>query len=99
MLSELRKYGVGMVLAHQYLSQLDHQVRDSILGNVGTIISFRLGATDAAILEKEFLPEIIAEDLISLHNYQVYLKLMVEETVSRPFSAETLGLGVKNCDA
>ena len=67
------------------------QVRGSIVGNIGTIISFRLGAPDAAILEKEFLPEITAEDLISLPNCQVYLKLMVEGKVSRPFSAETLG--------
>lgn len=90
MLSELRKYHVGLVLAHQYLSQIDVQVRDSILGNVGTIISFRLGAADATILEKEFLPEITALDLISLPNYQIYLKLMVDGVVSRPFSAETL---------
>jgi hypothetical protein len=90
MLSELRKYGVGMVLAHQYLSQLDYQVRDSILGNVGTIISFRLGAADALILEKEFSPEITAQDLVSLSNYNIYLKLMVEGQISRPFSGETL---------
>src|SRR5205085_10780490 len=88
MRSELRKYRVGLVLAHQYLSQLDVQVRDSILGNVGTMISFRIGASDAAILHREFLPELTAEDLISLPNYQIYLKLMVEGTVTRPFSAE-----------
>lgn len=90
MLSELRKYRVGLILAHQYLSQLDVQVRDSILGNVGTMISFRLGASDARILEKEFLPELTAEDLIGLPNYHIYLKLMVDGVVSRPFSAETI---------
>jgi type IV secretory pathway TraG/TraD family ATPase VirD4 len=96
MLSELRKYQIGLVLAHQYLSQLDPQVRDSILGNVGTIISFRLGATDAQILEKEFSPEITAQDLASLPNYHIYLKLMVEGTVTRPFSAETFTPSKRN---
>lgn len=91
MLSELRKYRVNMVFAHQYLSQLDPQVRDAILGNVGTLISFRLGATDAEILEKEFYPEFSIRDLLSLPNYHVYLKLMINGTVSMPFSAGTLG--------
>jgi hypothetical protein len=90
MLSELRKYRVGMILAHQYLSQLDLQVRDAILGNVGTIITFRVGLTDAEILEKEFRPEFSALDLISLPNYHVYLRLMVDGVVSKPFSAKTL---------
>jgi len=90
MLSELRKYRVGLVLAHQYLSQLDLQVRDAILGNVGSIISFRLGLADAEILAKEFYPEFAPIDLISLPNYHLYLKLMVDGTVSSPFSAETL---------
>lgn len=91
MLSELRKYRVSLILAHQYLSQLDLQVRDAILGNVGTIISFRLGLADAEILENEFRPEISALDLISLPNYQIYLKLMIEGKVSRGFSGETIG--------
>jgi hypothetical protein len=78
MLSELRKYRLGLVLAHQYLSQLDLQVRDAILGNVGTILSFRLGLFDAEILENEFKPEISAIDLISLPNYHIYLKVMID---------------------
>jgi Type IV secretion-system coupling protein DNA-binding domain len=90
MMSELRKYRVNLILAHQYLSQLDLQVRDAILGNAGTIISFRLGLADAEILSKEFWPEFSAEDLIRLPNYSVYLKLMVNGAVTQPFSAETL---------
>ena len=90
MLSELRKYKVGMVLAHQYLSQLAPQVCDAVLGNVGTMICFRLGAADAEVLEKEFSPEVTALDLTSLPNYQIYLKLMIEGKVSRPFSAEAI---------
>src|SRR2546427_202711 len=90
MLSELRKYRVNMILAHQYLSQLDLQVRDAILGNVGTMIAFRLGLADAEILEKEFAPELGALDLISLPNYHVYLKLMINGVMSRPFSAQSV---------
>lgn len=90
MLSELRKYGVGMILAHQYVSQVDPKVRDAVLGNVGTIISFRLGAEDAQTLAKEFEPEVSALDLTTLPNYHIYLKLMVKGSVSRPFSAQTL---------
>jgi hypothetical protein len=89
MLSELRKYRVNLVLAHQYLSQLEPEVRDAILGNVATIIAFRVGVNDAEILAKEFYPEFSVEDLINLPNYHIYLKLMVDGRVSRPFSANT----------
>ena len=90
MLSELRKYRVNMIFAHQYLSQLYPQVQDAILGNVGTLISFRLGVTDAEILEKEFYPEFSIRDLISLPNHQIYLKLMINGKISSPFSAQTI---------
>src|SRR5437867_3961941 len=89
MLSELRKYRVGMILAHQYLSQLDLQIRDAILGNAGTMIAFRLGLADAEILESEFRPEVSAVDLIGLPNYHVYVKLMIDGVASRTFSAKT----------
>ncbi len=90
MMSELRKYRVSMILSHQYLSQLDPQVRDSILGNAGTIISFRLGLTDAEMLAGEFYPFFSAIDLINLPNYHIYLRLMIDGVVSQPFSGETL---------
>lgn len=90
MMSELRKYRVNLILAHQYLSQLDEKVRDAILGNAGTIISFRLGLADAEIIGKEFWPEFSAEDLIRLPNYNLYVKLMIDGAASTPFSAETL---------
>lgn len=92
MLSELRKYRVNMILSHQYLTQLDLQVRDAILGNVGTVVSFRLGLTDAEILAGEFYPFFSARDLINLPNYAIYLKLMIDGVVSAPFSAETRSL-------
>jgi hypothetical protein len=90
MLSELRKYRLNLVLAHQFLTQIELPVRDAILGNVGTTIAFRIGLTDAEILEKEFYPEFSATDLVNLPNYSVYLKLMVDGVVTRPFSAKTL---------
>jgi len=92
MLSEMRKYRINMILAHQFLSQLNLQVRDAIFGNVGTMISFRIGLTDAEILSGEFYPFFSAKDLINLPNYHVYLKLMIGGVVSNPFSAVTLKL-------
>jgi len=71
------------------LSQVDPNVRDAILGNVGTIISFRLGLTDAEMLAGEFYPFFSAIDLINLPNYHIYLRLMIDGVVSQPFSGET----------
>src|SRR5437588_2067081 len=73
MLSELRKYRLNLILAHQYLSQLDDELKDAILGNVGTIVSFRIGPEDAEILAKEFYPTFSVSDLMNLPNYQIYL--------------------------
>jgi len=89
-LSEARKYRLSLVLAHQYISQMEETVRDAVFGNVGTLISFRVGAEDAEYLEKEFSPEFSAQDLVNLPKYQIYLKLMVDGVAGRPFSAETL---------
>jgi type IV secretory pathway TraG/TraD family ATPase VirD4 len=90
MLSELRKYRLNLVLAHQFLGQLDPLIRDAILGNAGTVIAFRLGAVDAEVMEKEFYPEFSATDLVNLPNHHIYLKLMVDGVVTKPFSAMTL---------
>ena len=89
-LSETRKYRLSLVAANQFLGQVDPNVLDAILGNVGTIISFRLGLTDAEILSQEFYPTFSAKDLISLPNYHIYLRLMIDGVVSQPFSGETL---------
>lgn len=93
MLAEMRKYRVGLVLAHQYMSQLDEPIRDAILGNVGTTVAFRVGLTDALLLEKEFHPEFRASDLVGLPNYHIYLRLMIDGVVSKPFSAMTVPPG------
>jgi hypothetical protein len=90
MLSELRKYRVAFMVAHQYLHQLEADVRHAVLGNAGSIIAFRVGAEDAAYLAREFLPEFETADLIRLKNYQIYLKLMIDGMPSKPFSATTL---------
>jgi hypothetical protein len=90
MASELRKYRVGMILANQYLHQLQQDIRYAVLGNVGTLISFRLGAKDAPFMAKEFHPKFDDTDLINLPNYAIYLKLMIDGTPSKPFSAETV---------
>src|SRR5262249_33555028 len=73
MLSELRKYCVSLCLAHQYIAQLEPEVRDAVRGNVGTLISFRLGADDALSFAHEFSPEFSALDLMTLPNYQIIL--------------------------
>ncbi|MCD6528283.1 type IV secretion system DNA-binding domain-containing protein [bacterium] len=89
-LSEARKYRLSLILTHQYIAQMDEKVRDAVFGNVGTIISFRVGAEDAKFLEKEFSPEFSARDLVNLPKYNIYLKLTVDGVPSRPFSAITL---------
>jgi hypothetical protein len=78
------------VLAHQYLTQLQPNIRDAILGNVGTIIVFRIGAVDAEFLAMEFAPEFKITDFTNLANYHIYLKMMIDGKISRPFSAVTL---------
>jgi hypothetical protein len=90
MLAESRKYHLAQIYAHQFQGQLDPNVRDAILGNVGTIISFRLGLVDAEMLAGEFYPFFSARDLINLPNHHIYLRLMVDGVVSQPFSAETI---------
>jgi hypothetical protein len=93
-LSEARKYRLSLVLAHQYIGQLissdSTSVRDAVFGNVGTIISFRVGAADAEYLEQEFMPEFLQNDFVNLSKANVYIKLMIDGVSSRPFSAETL---------
>ena len=93
-LSEARKYRLDLIIAHQYVGQLvtdtSTAVRDAVFGNVGTMISFRVGAADAEFLEQEFTPEFLQNDLIRLDNYHIYLKLMIDGITSRPFSATTI---------
>lgn len=89
-LSEARKYKLNLTIAHQYIEQMEEEVRDAVFGNVGTLISFRVGAFDADVLEKEFAPVFVAEDLVNLGFAQIYLKLMIDGVSSQPFSATTM---------
>ena len=90
LLSESRTFGRGLVLAHQYVAQLTDPVRDAILGNVGTAIAFRVGAADAALLEGEFGPELVAQDLQHLEPYHFAVRLLVRGAQLRPCTARTL---------
>lgn len=89
-LSEARKYRLSLIMAHQYVKQLDEIVADAVFGNVGTIISFRIGGADAETLAKEFAPVFLEEDLVNLPKFQIFLKLMIDGVSSSPFSAMTL---------
>jgi hypothetical protein len=90
MLSELREYRVGFTIAHQYLQQLSPEIRHAVLGNIGTIIAFRLGAEDAPYIAREFQPRFSELDLVQLENYRIYIKLMIDGTPSQSFSASTI---------
>ncbi|MFA5878452.1 MAG: CxxC-x17-CxxC domain-containing protein [Candidatus Staskawiczbacteria bacterium] len=89
-LSEARKYRLNLTLGHQYITQMDETVRDAVFGNVGTLVVFRVGAEDAEFLEKEFMPDFTATDIVGLTKYNIYLKLMIDGIAGRPFSAQTL---------
>ncbi len=91
MLAELRKYGIGLILTTQHFDRIERDVREAILGNVGTLISFRVGATDAALLSRQFGEDVPqARDLVKLANHEVSIKLMVGGIQTKPFSARTL---------
>lgn len=89
-LSEARKYKLNLIVANQFMTQLTENIREAIIGNVGTIISGRIGITDAEILEKRFLPTFNAEDLTRLPNYQTITTVMINNTPSNPFSMNLL---------
>ncbi len=89
-LSEARKYHLNLTIAHQYITQMEEEVRDAVFGNVGTIISFRVGPLDAELLETIFTPQFLATDIVNLSFAQVYLTLMIDGIGSAPFSATTM---------
>lgn len=103
-LSEARKYRLNLIMAHQYIAQLTSmsptggkitKVKDAVFGNVGTIVTFRVGSPDAEELVKEFEPYFTEEDLVNLTKFNIYLKLMIDGVASKPFSAKTLPPMVK----
>lgn len=98
-LSEARKYRLNLIVAHQYMAQLQEEVQDAVLGNVGTMVIMRVGPQDAELLETEFAPTFTPEDLVNLAKFQMYLKLMVDGVATQPFSANTLPPIAKNMDS
>jgi len=89
-LSEARKYHLNLIIAHQYIDQMEDEVKSAVFGNVGTTISFRVGPFDAEVLETVFTPQFVAADIVNLGFAQVYLTLMIDGIGSAPFSAVTL---------
>lgn len=90
MISELRKYRLRLVLAHQHLEQLEPGVKHAVIGNAGTLIAFRMGAEDGQLISQEFMGVVVAEDLIGLPNFATYLRLMIAGEPTGPFRATTL---------
>ena len=95
-LSEARKYRLCLIMAHQFIAQLDgtgaekSQVKDAVFGNVGTMQSFKVGAPDAEFLEKEYSPTLSAQDILGIANYKAYIKLNINNTTTRPFSLDSI---------
>ncbi len=99
-LSEARKYELGLIMAHQYIGQLtgktesygqaSNKMRDAVFGNVGTMMSFKIGAEDAEYMAKEFAPVLSEQDVIGIPNFNCYCKLNINNTTSRPFSLATI---------
>jgi hypothetical protein len=89
-LSEARKYHLNLIIGHQYIGQLERKIRDAIFGNAGTMVCFRLGASDADFLATEFAPTFTANDLVSLPKYHIVLRLMIDGLASDPFTAVTV---------
>ena len=90
MASELRKFALSLTFANQYLAQLDPAIRAAVIGNAGTLISFRVGAEDSYAIAKQLSPVCTEHDLQNLPNHDLYIKLMIDGTPSKPFSATTL---------
>jgi len=88
-LSEARKYKLGLTIAHQFIAQLDQNIRDAVFGNVGSIAAFRVGPDDAATLESQFLPVFNANDLMNVPNHNAYVRILADGTPTKPFSIST----------
>lgn len=89
LLSEARKYHLNLVLTNQYLHQIPEEIRDAVVGNVGTLISFRVGMKDAKELEQEYRPAAMQSDLMNLPNYHAYVTTLIQGEVTKPFNIRT----------
>ena len=89
-MSEARKYRLNLILAHQYIPQLSEQIKQAVLGNVGSMTTFRVGADDAEFLENQFAPEFSKHDLVNLDNFNAIIKMIINNKISTPFKMETI---------
>lgn len=89
-LSEARKYKLGLTIAHQFIAQLDDDIKDAVFGNVGSMAAFRVGPEDSQFLEHQFSPVFEANDLMNVPNWNTYLKVLANGTPTKPFSAATV---------
>lgn len=85
-LSEARKYRLCLIMSHQFIGQLPEPITKAVFGNVGSIMSFRIGSQDAEFLQKEFEPVFSSQDLINIDNFNLYVKLLIEGRTVKPFS-------------
>jgi len=97
-LSEARKYGPNLTIANQYISQMNPIVKDSVFGNVGSMISFRVGADDAAALQRYYEPQFDAQDMIQLHNRHMLVSMSIDGEKTPAFSATTLTIPQTQAD-
>ncbi len=88
-LAEARKYRLNLIVAHQYVSQLEEEIRDAVFGNVGSFVTFRIGVEDAEIIAKEFDPVFSETDVINIERFHAYLRLMANSQKSAPFTMAT----------
>lgn len=89
-LSEARKYRLNLTVANQFTGQLQQDIRDAVLGNVGTVVSFRIGSQDTEIIGPEFEPQVSDNDLVNIENRNAYIKLMIDGATTKPFNIATL---------
>ncbi len=88
-LSEARKYKLVLILAHQFIAQLKEEISKAVFGNVGSLISFRVGPEDAEFLEKQFSPVFSAHDIVNVDNYQAFARLLMNNELTKPFNMKT----------
>lgn len=88
-LSEARKYRLVLVLAHQFIGQLKEEISKAVFGNVGSLVSFRVGPEDAEFLEKQFAPVFTANDIVNVDNYQCFVRLLMNNELTKPFNMKT----------
>jgi hypothetical protein len=88
-LSEARKYRLCLILAHQFIGQLKEEISKAVFGNVGSMISFRVGPEDAEFLEKQFTPTFTANDLVNVDNYNCFARILIDNVLTKPFNMQT----------